>query len=226
MLVSHRYRFILLKTRKTASSSLEGLLEPLCVPDGHAVTHATDEVVTEFGIVGARAVNKDDRVYTAHMTAREISKALPSGVFDAYTKILPVRDPFDKVVSWFWHVMPDSTKERVGEDFADARTLFRDWIKMRPTLNTDERSYRIRNRPIECFLIHYENLADDVQHLSKVIGAPLDPNAIPTWKSRKRRHGHLAAASYYDQEAADIVRDKFAYDFQNFGYDPDRICPR
>ena len=225
MLVSHRYRFILIKTRKTAGSSLEGLLEPLCVPEGHVVQHAVDEIVTPAGIVGARASDKGGRSFTAHMSAKRIKKALPRGVFDSYTKILPVRDPFDKVVSWYWHVMPDETKERVANDFADARSLFRDWIKMRPSLNTDEGFYQIRGQRIDCLLVRYEELAEGVAAVSEAIGVPLDLNSLPRWKSGSRLHKEHAAADYYDKRAADIVRARFTFDFENFGYDPNSVCP-
>lgn len=225
MLVSHRYRFILIKTRKTAGSSLEGLLQPLCVPDGFKVKHTADEIITEAGIVGARARGISDSGYGAHMSAKAIRKAVGAQAFEAFIKIVPVRDPFDKVVSWYWHVMPRDTKERVAENFADARSLFRDWLRMRPELNTDEKFYSINKRPFDCFLVRYEHLSEDIESLSRKLGVPLDLKSLPQWKTATRLHRDRDTAEYYDKRTADIVRNKFAYDFDNFGYDRNSVHP-
>lgn len=225
MLVSNRYRFILIKTRKTAGSSLEGLLQPLCVPDGFQVSHSADEIVTDAGIVGARAGGESSRGHGAHMSAKGIRKAVGPGTFDSFTKIVPVRDPFDKVVSWYWHVMPQDTKDRVSQDFADARSLFRDWLRMRPSLNTDEKFYKVGKRPFDCFLVRYEHLSEDIESLSRKLGVPLDLKSLPQWKTATRLHRDRDTAEYYDKRTADIVRNKFAYDFDNFGYDRNSVHP-
>ncbi len=226
MLVSHKYKFILIKTRKTAGSSLEGLLQPLCVPDGYVPRHAADEIVTSAGIVGTRAGGqRGARGYVAHMPAEAIYRALGRRTFDSYTKIVPVRDPFDKVVSWFWHVMPADTRERVSADFGDARRLFRDWLGMRPNLNVDRQFYKLKKGRFDCILVRYEELEEGVKSLSEQIGVPLDLQSLPKWKTSTRRHRDHATAEYYDKQAANVVRSKFRYDFKHFGYDPDSVAP-
>ena len=51
MLVSHRYKFIYTKTRKTAGSSVESYFEPFCMPDGEwTQRHLREEYVSDAGI--------------------------------------------------------------------------------------------------------------------------------------------------------------------------------
>ena len=51
MLVSHRYKFIYTKTRKTAGSSVESYFEPFCMPHGEwTQRHLGEEYVSDVGI--------------------------------------------------------------------------------------------------------------------------------------------------------------------------------
>ncbi len=52
MLVSHDYKFIFLKTRKTAGSSIELLLRPCCAAPGVKVPE-TEFLSSRHGIIGA-----------------------------------------------------------------------------------------------------------------------------------------------------------------------------
>ena len=71
-LVSHKHQFVFLKTRKTAGTSIEMLLEPFCAPPGHVPVERTEGMVTPHGVIGhrlqpidlrgvAEAVDGDDR---------------------------------------------------------------------------------------------------------------------------------------------------------------------
>ena len=54
--VSHSHKFIFLKTRKTAGTSIEMLLEPLCTEPNSVVTEERATSITRQGIVGRRLI--------------------------------------------------------------------------------------------------------------------------------------------------------------------------
>ena len=73
MLVSHDYKFIFIKTKKTAGSSLETFLKPFC----------------ENGIIGKKLSEK-------HTSAEAIKDIVGNEVWNNYTKIIPIRNPWDQ----------------------------------------------------------------------------------------------------------------------------------
>jgi len=53
-LVCYEHNFIFLKTYKTAGTSVEMALEPLCVPPGTEIVEHHPVIKTRYGIVGRR----------------------------------------------------------------------------------------------------------------------------------------------------------------------------
>ena len=222
MLVSHRHKFIYIKTRKTASTSVEGLLEPLCAPEGHVPRHVQPFLSSEYGVIAGRAgAERSDDPLSAHSGAERVLHYLGRSTFRSYLKIYCVRDPYDKVVSWFWHVMPLDLRETLSDDFPAARYLFRAWLLMRPTLPLDRQFYATRSHgPFKAHVIRYEQLHDDLAALADKLDAPLDLERLPRWKTKSRGHKGATLAEYYDEDTREVVRDAFQYDFKHFGYTP------
>ncbi|WP_380055461.1 sulfotransferase family 2 domain-containing protein [Falsihalocynthiibacter sp. SS001] len=219
MLISEKHKFVYIKTHKTASTSVEGLLEHLCTPEGHKPEHAQSEIYSEYGYVSGRAGEyKSTDLLLPHATAQQIEKVIGSKKFNDYQKIYCVRNPYDKVVSWFWFVMPMTTKTRVENDFDAARTLFRDWLAMRPHLPVDRKYYVLNRKKIDATLIRFESLRDDIISCLEGIGAEVDFDALPEWKTEQRRHNVNHFMDYYDDTSRKIVEKKFSFDFKHFGY--------
>ncbi len=221
MLVSHKHQFIYIKTHKTASTSIEGLLEPLCAPEGHVPNHVQPYITSENGIIAGRAggQNKDDPL-TAHSSAQQVLEEVGLRIFRSYLKIYPVRDPYDKVVSWFWHVMPGEIRDEMEADFDTARRLFRTWMLMRPALPVDNQFYTTSRGFFKAFPIHYERMAEDLGELSDKLGAPIDLSQLPRWKTASRAHKDIPLTEYYDADTREIVQSDFHRDFKKFGYKP------
>ena len=227
MLVSHTYKFIYLKTRKTASTSVEGVLERYCTPPNHEPAHKQAELRSEYGYVSGRAGLETPKDFlSAHAPASDIRAKVGNEIFDSYRKIYCIRNPFDKVVSWFWHVMPKDVRDEVQDDFEASRKLFSTWLRMRPTLNVDRAYYRNGKNVFDAFRIRYEHLSDDMVKLLEELGIPpIAEEDMPQWKRHSRQHREHSIADYYDDETADIVRKEFAFDFRRFGYSTDLPSP-
>ncbi|WP_172298645.1 sulfotransferase family 2 domain-containing protein [Pseudoruegeria sp. HB172150] len=222
MLVSHTNKFIYLKTRKTASTTIEGALERFCAPPGHKIEHYRPFLSTEYGVIAARAGGgKSDDLLWAHSSAQAVKDYLGAGTFRRYEKIYAVRNPFDKVVSWFWHVMPKHVREGLEDDFDQAQWLFRRWILMRPQLPTDLQFYRVRAGKFKAFVIRYETMTDDLSRLFESWGETFDPAGLHDWKTQQRRHKGIPLSEYYDDDAISQVRNQFKSDFESFGYSMD-----
>ena len=97
MLVSHRYKFIYTKTRKTAGSSVESYFEPFCMPDGEwTQRHLREEYVSDAGIIGFRGkpAQAGDAYWWNHMPARMIRRRLGEDTWRLVLQILRDPQPF------------------------------------------------------------------------------------------------------------------------------------
>jgi len=125
MIISHRHRFIFIKTEKTAGTSIELSLAKACGPEDviTAVVHPADRELRLSmgpGIRGqqndviplrfltpldiARAVKAGRRPrFTNHMGAADIRRFVPRELWDGYYKFCVDRNPWDKAISsYYW----------------------------------------------------------------------------------------------------------------------------
>ena len=103
MIISHRKRFIFIKTVKTAGTSVESYFEKYCMPEGEwKKSHSRKEHVTEDGIIGFRGTNADQCNWYNHMPAQRVYTQIGKEIWDQYFKFTIVRNPFDKLISGFF----------------------------------------------------------------------------------------------------------------------------
>jgi hypothetical protein len=106
MILSHRHRFVFVRTRKTASTSIELALRRWAGPDD-IVTPLGDrdeKIASDLGIPGPRnwASGDGDPFYN-HMPATEIISAVGADLWSAYHTFCFDRNPWDKVISLYYH---------------------------------------------------------------------------------------------------------------------------
>ncbi|KEJ94117.1 Sulfotransferase family protein [Pseudosulfitobacter pseudonitzschiae] len=218
MLVSHAHKFIYTKTLKTAGTSVEVFLEPYCRPPGTAAEHHTAQSVTEYGIVGARGKGSGGGKFRNHMTAAAIKKHIDAEIWDSYHKFCVVRNPYDKVVSWFWmHCAPNLRAELAELDFDKTVEVFSHWLLVRPELPVDRQAYTIRGQKVVDRFVRYEHLDDDLEQLCADLD--LENGALGTYKSASRSHRDQPFTRYYNKETAQVVAKAFGPDFAMLDYD-------
>ena len=104
MIVSHAHRFIFLKPRKVAGTSIEVALAPFCGPQD-ILTPVTDFVPGVGHEVYEQPHRNDDGCYN-HMLPREIARELDqrgqAAAWRGYRKVTVVRNPWDMLVSQFY----------------------------------------------------------------------------------------------------------------------------
>ncbi|MEM8789824.1 MAG: sulfotransferase family 2 domain-containing protein [Pseudomonadota bacterium] len=217
MLVSHTKGFVFLKTRKTAGTSIEMLLEPFCVPPGQDVAEIAPAKRSRYGIVGARGVPGQRTVWRRdwrnHMPAERVRRNLGARRWDRYVKISAVRNPFDRMVS-LYHWLTGDPRQSPG-----CIARFRRWLAAE-TWPDDARIVQIGGAWVVDRLIRFEHLTADLVSLSRALGLALNPAALPQAKRAAPAAGPDPAA-YFDAACTDIVRRRMAWAFEHGGYAED-----
>jgi len=231
MLISHRHRFIFIKTVKTAGTSVEGFLEPFCCPPGHVVQHWTPTLMFEEGVVGQRwpPNDRENYGYYNHMPASEIRQRC--SFFDAYTRITTVRNPYDRAVSYF-HYEHETFRPQGGMSLSDAIRLVGDGKKQELQqrfldfvvhgLPDDEQLLTIEGALAVDRWIRYESLVADLEELVKDLPLPLQgsvADALPGFK--RNRHGRLDVPDiidYLTPKSIELINQQSRWSFCQFGY--------
>lgn len=106
MFISHKYRAIFVHIQRTGGNSIQKIFEE-----------------NDAGLVETIAV--DPAVQrTKHCHAADLAAAVERDVFRGYTKFCVVRNPFDRMVSWFAHFKDGGNKEDAGVNpTRDSRAL-------------------------------------------------------------------------------------------------------
>jgi hypothetical protein len=231
MLISHRHRFVFIKTIKTAGTSVEGLLEPFCCPPGHVVQHWTPTLVSEHGVVGRRWPQNDrpDYGYYNHMPAGAIQKRLPE--FEHYTRITCVRDPYDRAISHF-HFLHEALPPRGQMPLEEAIALHgageAEALRARFLSFIEQCSYN--ESGILCIdgtlavnrWLRYEALVPDLEQLVADLNLPLAGSvaaALPRFKQNRFGRSDLPPLeAYLSPEAVALINARSPLSFSTFGY--------
>ncbi|CAN5126645.1 sulfotransferase family 2 domain-containing protein [soil metagenome] len=211
MIVSHERRFIFLKTRKTAGTSLEIALSAVCGPlDIISPILPEDEELRAHTGRGPQNYHSPPlaRPATNHSPARKAREIVGQEVWRSYTKITVERNPWDQVVSqyyWMARKLPDPPS-------------FADYVRSPRVANlaeTNARIYRIQGRLVADHVLRFESLADDLDTLWRELELPGEPD-LPRAKSGVRPD--VPYRDLYDDETRDLVGTLFAASISDFGY--------
>lgn len=228
VMVSHAREFIFLKTRKTAGTSVEMVLEPLCRPPGAEVSERTPTLISAQGIVGRRLTPRP-RLFRLrrllgqtdwynHMPAIEVRAALGAARWDRYRKIATIRNPFDLAVSrYHWELARHGLPET--GDFAETRARFRAML-LSGQFDGDHPIVHLGGRYVIDEMIRFETIQADLDALMARLAPGAPPVALPHTKKTSNRRQH-AVAEYFDAEGIAAIRKSAAWVFERFGY-PER----
>lgn len=212
MIVSHEHRFIFLKTRKTAGTSVEIALSKVCGPDD-IITPISEEDEALRREVGGRSPQNFDsppqpRKAYNHMRAPMVRRIVGQEIWDTYYKFTIERNPWDTVVSlYYWRF-----RSETPPPFAEFVQLP---LIEKLARNTD--IYRIAGVLAVDKVCRYESLGDELVGLWSNLKLPGSPD-LPHSKGYARP----ARADYrdlFDDVSAERVRSLFADAITDFGYE-------
>ena len=212
VIVSHAHRFIFLKTRKTAGTSIELALARVCGPDDTITSlNPQDELDRQAsGIRGPQNFESPplNRRAFNHMPAKMARRAVGPTVWRRYFKFAVERNPWDAVVSaYFW-----TFRQREAPPF-DA------WVQGQQVDNLAKNSqmYRIRGEIAVDRVLRYESLHDDISEVWADLDLPGTPD-LPRAKSSARPR-EADYRSLYTPETRERVRSAFQRTIEDLGYE-------
>jgi len=214
MIVSHRHRFIFVRTRKTAGTSVEIALSKFCGPDDVITRDADDALRRELGYPGPqndggiplsaytfsewrRLLTRGERArFKNHTPAARIRSLVGAEIWHGYYKFAIERDPWDKAISlYYWRTRDQQPRPPLLQFLQNvgARSLSNAHIYMIDgELGVDR-------------IIAYENLASQLEEIRQQLRLP-EPVTLPRAKS-----SHRTEKSHYSEligEAERAVIDK------------------
>ena len=211
MLVSHLNEFIFIKTHRSASTSIEVLLQPFCTKDQSLLTgkERQNSISDERGIIGYRGpcANKKLIVFRNYTSISELITQLGLETVNKYFKFCVVRDPWTKLVSAFM----DQAKFKNFNDFVRNRIhIYYDWPL-----------YTVDDKPVMDFVIRFDYLKSDLKKaLAKVgINTKIINNMQEFKKTKDKRRG-LKWKSFFDKNLDEMVQKHFEKEIVNFGFTP------
>ena len=172
MIISHKYKFIFIKSFKTAGTSLEIALSKFCDKDDVITTLISEDESIRKKLNYRGPQNYDGM--NEHMPALEIKQKINPEIFHNYLKFVTVRDPFDQIISaYYWHNV-SKEKERKLFFFKKRKKSFAEFFKIKAkNIYKDEYDrYTDNNVVIVDKFLRYENLKEDISNLSKSLKLP------------------------------------------------------
>ena len=229
MILSHKHRFIYIKTYKTASTSIEAALSEICGPDDvitpaseplmqprtgqRAQNYRLDHPAVPKRPLWRRLLRRPERHYHPsvgfyeHMPAWRVRGYVGEEVWSSYYKFSFERNPWDRQVSWYFY----KTKSKTVRPSFDA-------------FNADRRKARVENFDLYAiddticldFVGTYERLDQDFKKAIQGIGLPEEIELPMTNVSPEERG--LDYRSFYTDQSRDLMAEWYAREIKAFGY--------
>ena len=213
MIVSHKHKFIFIKTRKTAGTSIEIALSKICGKDDiiSPISPQDELMRKKLGIYAqnyniplgkynrlnwAELFLKFNRkIYYNHMPATEIREYVGENIWNSYYKFCFERNPFDKIISHYYNRHRD---EDINIKSYIEKGHMR-WIK-----GFD--MYTDGGNVIVDKIYKYEHLDDALEDISRKIGCKVE---LESYKAkgnfRKDRRNYSEILSETEKEKIAIM---------------------
>lgn len=214
MIISHRYRFIFLRTEKTASTSLTAALREAL---GEDALHAglKRPAWAKYSPIhhGALKRNFPDLFgLHPHATARQVRRLLGPEIFDSYFKFAVERNPWERQVSLYFH--REWKKGNTSPDFdRDMRSVFyrnTEYVRLNNWSVYASGAHVAADR-----VLRYERLEDELAGLCETLSLPA-PLSLPKLRNYAADRAHYS--SFYSDESRKLVAGWYAKEIEAFGY--------
>ena len=227
MIISNKYKFIFIKTAKTAGTTIEVFLSQQCGPmdivtpiappiAGHKprnykgfinpVPEIIDRPAKLFSVL-RRTLTSREKFYN-HMPASLVQKRIPSQVWNSYFKFSVERNPWDKVLSHYhMHNAREGGSLSLGEYLARGRfpiNYFR--------YTNDSGAKIIVDR-----VLRYENLLAELSEVFSQLRIPFDGKLGVKAKSEYRTD-RRPYQQVFNEKQRRIVENAFAREIGLHGY--------
>jgi hypothetical protein len=227
MVLSHKYKFIFIKTAKTAGTSVEVFLSRHCGPEdiltpitpaieGHQprnyegfinpIPELLERPAKFFSALRHSIISRDK--FYRHMPASEVRKRVPVEVWNSYFKFCVERNPWDKVLSHYhMHAAREGGPLSLDEYLARGRF----------PINYFRYTDRAGTKVIVDRILRYENLMVELGEAFSQLNIPFDGTLGITAKSEYRTD-RTPYQQVFNDEQRRIVEKAFAKEIGLHGY--------
>ncbi|MEM9998588.1 MAG: sulfotransferase family 2 domain-containing protein [Bacteroidota bacterium] len=224
MIINHTYKFIFIKTRKTAGTSVEILLSKFCDANDIVtpISEKDEKTRRELGYQGpvnygvetkyyrkiewARTIRqRRRREFYNHAPAEFIRDRVSEAVWNSYFKFTIERDPYDRAISqYYWRT-------------SEPRPSIATYLNEAPLkLVSNWPVYTINDHLAVDYVVRYERLNEDLQVVKERLGLPGDlelPRAKGTSRTNRDHYSKVL-----DAEARKRVEIACAKEIAALGY--------
>ena len=229
MIVSHKYRFIFLKTAKTAGTSIEialskylgeqDIITPISAPDetirrglgyrGPQNYRVPLRQHSPVGLALAICLGRRKKFYN-HMPSHEVRGLIGERTWNDYYKFCFERNPFDRVISLYFWCHKSEPRPTLAEflDGPEIHLLTQRGIDV----YTDSTGNVCVNR-----VGRYESLGEDLEEIRQAIGLPESlhlPMAKAAHRTDRRHYSELIDAHCRRKIEALFSRELSLWDYQ------------
>lgn len=210
MIVNHKYKFIFLKTRKTAGTSIEIALSEFCSDEDILTPLSKSDEQLRYRLTGKKPQNFFHGLRN-HSVARKVRKEIGEDIWNSYFKFCFERNPFDKAVSLYFF-KKDRKKKYKSLSMYDFFVLM-------------NKSGRVTNFPIYSiggtvavdFVGRFENLHNDLNYVAEKLEFPKKPT-LPVTKARFRKDKRHYS-EILDEQSVEYIRNVCRKEIMRFGYE-------
>lgn len=224
MVISHKYRFIFIKTRKTAGTSIEVALSQVCdasdvftrihprepghEPRNHRGLFLPLLDLTGPSVVGGRNLFlhalRGERFYN-HMSARCVRMRVSPEIWNGYFKFCVEREPFDKTISHFKMLKHRSGGRMTLDDY-----FGRGLSCVDRALYLDDRGELMVNR-----IVRYETLLQELESIFDQL--EVTRSSLPSQRSKSipRDARESDPVTFFSKAHADRIRHDFQWELEH-----------
>ena len=215
MLVSHRNNFIYTKTVKTAGTSVESYYEPYCMPEGKwTFSPCREPHVSDAGVIGYRGSESGGKEWFNHMPAADIRNKGGDDIWNEYFKFCVIRNPFDKLVSYFFFL--ERQRSTAPKEAGKRVERFREWIA-KGVSAIDRDKYLIDGEICVDYFIRFEDLEQGIKQVCDRVNVPFEPERLPKLKAGLR-DSSIPLSAFYDEKTTLLVAQAYQFELDMFGY--------
>tara|TARA_R100000908_G_scaffold42490_1_gene19822 strand:- start:971 stop:1648 length:678 start_codon:yes stop_codon:yes gene_type:complete len=185
MIISHKYKFIFIKTHKTGSTSVEIDLASKCADTD--IVAPVNEFSKENEVKGKHFPRNFEGFFN-HISIRKVRKQLrqrnQESKFNSYFKFCVEREPVDKLLSHFYWQHKDILKDKIFEinvNLLWKTFIFGEYHKYNHNLN----HWTIDGELAVDKILRYENLKEELTQTCKQLGFDIDLSAKAKVSLRK-----------------------------------------
>ena len=202
-MISIQKKFLFIHVHKTGGHSLQNVLKDFS-EDKIECTSDIHDGIERY------AVRSEKYTSRKHMSLSDYKKVVEPEVFNALYKFATIRNPWDKMISFYF-----SPHRRIEKwDREDFVKLIREVPSLRSFIGLESNGQKVlrrlgwtlRNEPLDRhvdFIMKFENLENDFKLVCNELKIP----TVDLQKRNASKHHHYS--TYYDEELIKIVGKRF-----------------